>query len=94
MWARHASPLRIDRLPLIAIPAGSLPIRLIRGAFCAFCAFCGSLLLASFARGNGLRQVEAIEIHHLDPRVHEVAHELLLSVVASVDFGDGSELGV
>ena len=41
-----------------------------------------------------LRQVEAIEIHHLVPRGHEVAHEHLLRIVTSVNFRVGSELGV
>ncbi len=41
-----------------------------------------------------LRQVEAIEIHHLVPRLHEVAHEHLLRIATSVNFRDGSELGV
>ena len=43
---------------------------------------------------RGLRQVEAVQIHHLVPRVHEVAHEGLLPVVATVDFRDGAEFGV
>ena len=41
-----------------------------------------------------LRQVETIQIHHLVPRVHEVAHECLLCIVTSVEVRDGSELGV
>ena len=41
-----------------------------------------------------LRQIEAIEIHHLVPRVHEIAHERLLPVVTSVNFREGAELGV
>ena len=59
-----------------------------------FVLFAVPSFLASFARVYALLQVEAIEIHHLDPRVHEVAHELFLPIVASVDFGDGSEFGV
>src|SRR5215831_21230960 len=39
-------------------------------------------------------QVESIEVHDLVPRGHEVAHELLLRVVARVDLGDRPELGV
>src|SRR5208282_6654973 len=31
-------------------------------------------------------EVEAIEIHHLVPRRHEVLHELLLRVRAGIDF--------
>src|SRR6202042_2161675 len=30
-------------------------------------------------------EVEAIEVHHLDPRLHEVLHELLLPVGRSID---------
>ena len=37
---------------------------------------------------------EAVEVHHLVPRRHEVAHELLLGVVGGVDLGEGPELGV
>src|SRR3990172_8020771 len=39
-------------------------------------------------------KAEAIEIHHLVPRSHEVTHERLLRVVTCVDFRDRSELGV
>src|SRR5262249_32310315 len=39
-------------------------------------------------------QVEAVKIHHLVPRSHEVTHERLLPVIAAIDFRDGSELGV
>src|SRR3954469_9075591 len=38
--------------------------------------------------------VEAIEVHHLDPRVDEVAHELLLRVGACVDFGDRTQMRI
>src|SRR5436190_5786527 len=38
--------------------------------------------------------VEAVQVHDLVPRSHEVTHELLLRVVARVDLGDGPELGV
>ena len=41
-----------------------------------------------------LRQVEAIEIHHLDPCAHEVLHECSLPIVTSVDFRYGAKLGV
>ena len=41
-----------------------------------------------------LRKVVAVKVHHLVPRGHEVAHELLLPVVATVDLCEGSELGV
>ena len=40
------------------------------------------------------RQVEAVKIHHLVPRSHEVTHKRLLRVVAGIDFRDGSELRV
>ena len=55
------------------------------------------------AAGPGLRpnirpprsgEVEAVEVHHLGPRRHEVAHELLLRVVAGVDLGQGAQLRV
>jgi ribonuclease HII len=32
-------------------------------------------------------EVEAISVHHLGPRRHEVIHELLLRVRARIDFG-------
>ena len=41
-----------------------------------------------------IRQVEAIKVHDLVPRSHEVTYECLLRVVTRVDFRDGSELGV
>ncbi len=40
------------------------------------------------------REVEAVEVHHLVPRSHEVTDELLLRVVTRVDFRDGAELRV
>ena len=39
-------------------------------------------------------EVEAIEIHHLVPRSHEVTHELLFRVVTCIHLRAGSELGV
>src|SRR5271154_1176630 len=39
-------------------------------------------------------EVEAIEIHHLGPRSHEVFHELLLRVRASIDFRKRPQLRV
>src|SRR5680860_600528 len=42
----------------------------------------------------GSGQVEAIEVHDLVPRGHEVLHELLLRVFTSVYLGDSSKLGV
>ena len=39
-------------------------------------------------------QIEAIEVHHLAPRRHEVFHKLLLRVVACIDFRNGTKLGV
>src|SRR3954447_3796223 len=38
-----------------------------------------------FVRGRGPREVEAVEVHDLVPRGHEVAHELRLRVVGRVD---------
>src|SRR5688572_2364361 len=59
---------------------------------------------APFARTSGdpapassplLRdQIEAIEVHHLVPRGDEVAHELLLCVLACVDLRERAELGM
>src|ERR1035437_4145856 len=43
---------------------------------------------------TGSGEVESIEVHHLVPRGDEVAHELLLRVVARVDLRDCTELGV
>src|SRR5271157_1843666 len=40
------------------------------------------------------REVEAIQIHHLVPGRYKVAHELLLSVAARIDFREGAELRV
>jgi hypothetical protein len=39
-------------------------------------------------------RVEAIEVHELVPRRHEVTHELALRVITGVDLRDASELGV
>ena len=39
-------------------------------------------------------EVEAIEVHHLVPRRHEVMDEPPLRVGASVDFREGAELGI
>src|SRR5260221_5412459 len=45
--------------------------------------------------GTGLgEQIVPIQAHHLVPGRHEVAHELLLRVVAGVDLGQGPQLGV
>jgi len=41
-----------------------------------------------------LLQLEAIQIHHLVPGGDEVVHKLLGSILASVYFGDGAQLGV
>ena len=46
----------------------------------------------AFPGGSG--QVEAIEVHHLVPRGHEVVHELLLRVVAGIDFRQRAKLRV
>src|SRR6266571_2842186 len=39
-------------------------------------------------------KVEAIVVHDLVPRSHEITHELLLRVLLCVNLGEGSELGV
>src|SRR5205823_10340774 len=39
-------------------------------------------------------KVEAIVVHDLVPRSHEITHELLLRVLLCIKLGDGSELGV
>ena len=39
-------------------------------------------------------EVKAIEIHHLGPGGHEVVDELLLRIVAGVDFRNGPKLRV
>ena len=44
--------------------------------------------------GAKSRQVVAIQVHHLVPGRHEVTHKRLLSIVARIDFRDGSKLGV
>jgi hypothetical protein len=44
------------------------------------------------ARRRRSSNVEAIEVHHLAPRRYEVLDELLLRVVASIDFRQGPEL--
>ena len=47
---------------------------------------------ATVCLNDGIRHVESIEIHHLVPRGHEVAHELLFRVVARVDLRERAEL--
>ena len=42
----------------------------------------------------GQAEVEAVGVHHLGPRGDEVAHELLLRVVAGVDLGERPQLRV
>src|SRR5271166_439032 len=39
-------------------------------------------------------EVEAIKVHHLGPRRHEVFHKLLLRVRARIDFREGAQLRV
>src|ERR1019366_6215812 len=39
-------------------------------------------------------KVEAIKVHHLVPRGHKVTRERRLRVARSIDFREGSELGV
>src|SRR5260370_1270341 len=42
----------------------------------------------------GSGTIEAIEVHHLGPRRHEVLYELLLRVRAGIDFGQRAQLRV
>src|SRR6266545_4231452 len=65
-----------------------------------YCALCrapftlfGRLCDRPGERG-ALAEVEAIEVHHLGPRGHEVCHKLLLSVRACIDFREGTQLRV
>src|SRR5205823_1138546 len=39
-------------------------------------------------------EVKAIQVHHLVPSSHEVAHKLLFRILTCIDLGEGSELGV
>jgi len=39
-------------------------------------------------------QIEAIEVHHLGPRRHEIPGEFLLGVRAPIDLCEGAELGL
>src|SRR5512136_196611 len=39
-------------------------------------------------------KVEAVKVHNLVPRRYKVMQELLLGVLATIDFGDGPKLGV
>jgi len=41
-----------------------------------------------------LSQVEAVKVHYLIPRRYEVMREFLQGVLTSVDFRQGSKLGV
>src|ERR1700722_2122393 len=41
-----------------------------------------------------LDEIEAVGVHHLGPRRHEVLHELLLRVGARVDFRERAQLRV
>src|SRR5260370_23217311 len=43
---------------------------------------------------SGSGEVEPVEVHHLVPRRDEVAHELLLRVIARVDLRERAQLGV
>ena len=40
------------------------------------------------------REIEAVGVHHLGPGRDEVLHELLLAIVACIDFGERAQLGV
>lgn len=44
--------------------------------------------------GLKLLQVKTVKIHHFCPRRRKVSDELFLSVVASVNFGEGAEFRV
>ena len=48
---------------------------------------CAPLLLCVF-------EVEAIEVHHLDPRVHELRHEPVLAIGFGIDLRNSAKLGV
>jgi hypothetical protein len=39
-------------------------------------------------------KIEAISVHHLDPRRCEVLHKLLARLRARINFGKGAQLGV
>lgn len=41
---------------------------------------------------SGSRQIEAVRIHHLDPRRHEILDELLLMPVLGIDFPHRAQL--
>src|SRR5262245_33110309 len=45
-------------------------------------------------RSRARGKAEAVKVHHLAPRCHEVTHERLMRVVACIGFRDGSELRV
>src|ERR1700730_13154979 len=49
-------------------------------------------LTAFFSPNSG--EVEAIKVHYLGPRRHEVFHKLLLGVRARIDFSKGTQLRV
>src|SRR5258707_9993344 len=88
-------PARAHAVPLSASPRPNLP---------------PSVPLASLTEGSPTRdaqagrrpadpdtgsgEIEPVEVHDLDPRGHEVTHELLLRVAARVDLRDAPELGV
>src|ERR1700723_4722400 len=55
---------------------------------------CGNALAIgskTFPRESG--EVKAVQVHHLVPGSHEVAHERLLRVVTGICFCEGPELG-
>lgn len=45
-------------------------------------------------RSGGLLEVEAVELHHLGPHMHEVVDELLIGVVRGIHLGNGAQLRV
>ena len=49
---------------------------------------------SNFQSPSSSGKVEAIKVHHLVPRSHEVFHKRLLRVITCIDFREGPELGV
>ena len=47
----------------------------------------------SMIRSNS-NQIKAIQVHHLGPRRHKVAHEGFLCVITGIDFRQRPQLGV
>ena len=53
--------------------------------------FKGSGRLMMFLNGRNLRQIEAVQVHHLDPSRDEVVNKLLLGISAGIDFRQGAQ---